>query len=310
VAYPEILILPPVPAEPRRLSFCREGSLFMSKTVTSLFRSPEAAADVVTRLEKLGIGRDDITVHTGSDSSFVSSLDDLGVPRSDAQAYAEGVRRGGCLVVVECDDEEVDRVTSVMDGEGVLDLDERQSAWRSEGWAGGLQEGQTGAMAAGRTGSSIGRSETETARATGAGRSNVSGDSGRDEVIPVAEEELHVGTREVGRGRVRIHSRVVERPVQEQVTLRDETIEVERRPTSGRAVSGDPFQERTIEVEERDEEAVVSKDARVKEELVVRKDVEQRSKTISDTVRKTEVDIEDTRNTRGTGTTDAANRKR
>jgi uncharacterized protein (TIGR02271 family) len=165
-------------------------------------------------------------------------------------------------------------------------------------------------MAAGRSGASVGRSGNDSARTTGTERSNVSGVSGRDEVIPVAEEELHVGTREVGRGRVRIHSRVVERPVQEQVTLRDETIEVERRPASGRAVSGDPFQERTIEVEERDEEAVVSKEARVKEELVVRKDVEQRSKTISDTVRKTEVDIEDTRNTRGTGTTDAAKRKR
>ena len=128
-------------------------------------------------------------------------------------------------------------------------------------------------------------------------------------MIPVAEEELHVGKREVGRGRIRIHSRVVERPVQEQVTLRDETIEVERRPASGRSVSGDPFQERTIEVEERDEEAVISKEARVKEELVVRKDVEQRAKTVSDTVRKTEVDIEDSRNTRGTGTTDSANRK-
>lgn len=281
----------------------------MSKTVTSLFRSPEAAADVVTRLEQIGIDRDDITVHTGSDSSFVSSLDDLGVPRSDAQAYAEGVRRGGSLVVVECDDDEVDRVTSVMDRDGVLDLDEQQSAWRREGWTGGVQTAATGAMAAGRSGAPAGRSGTDSARTIGTERSNVSGLSGRDQVIPVAEEELHVGKREVGRGRIRIHSRVVERPVQEQVTLRDETIEVERRPASGRSVSGDPFQERTIEVEERDEEAVISKEARVKEELVVRKDVEQRAKTVSDTVRKTEVDIEDSRNTRGTGTTDSANRK-
>ena len=57
--------------------------------------------------------------------------------------------------------------------------------------------------------------------------------SGRDEVIPIAEEELHVGKREVGHGRVRIQSRVVERPVQEQVTLREERVDVERRPVSG-----------------------------------------------------------------------------
>jgi uncharacterized protein (TIGR02271 family) len=131
--------------------------------------------------------------------------------------------------------------------------------------------------------------------------------SGRDEVIPIAEEELHVGKRQVGHGRVRIQSRVVETPVSEQVTLREERVDVERRPVSGTTqastLGGDPFQERTIEVEERREEAVVSKEARVVEEVVVRKDVEQRTETVSDTVRKTEVDVEDERTVRGTGTT-------
>jgi stress response protein YsnF len=101
--------------------------------------------------------------------------------------------------------------------------------------------------------------------------------------------------------------------VQEQVTLRNETVEVERRPVSGGyregTLSGDPFQERSIEVEERGEEAVVSKQARVKEELVVRKDVEQRTETVSDTVRKTEVDVEDDRSVPDTGTKGSRNRK-
>jgi uncharacterized protein (TIGR02271 family) len=130
-------------------------------------------------------------------------------------------------------------------------------------------------------------------------RTDTAGLNGRDEVIPVAEEELHVGKREVNRGRVRLHSRVIERPVQEQVTLREERVDVERRPVSGTtqagALGGDPFQERTIEVEERGEEAVVSKEARVVEEVVVRKEADQRTETISDTVRKTEVDVEDER---------------
>jgi uncharacterized protein (TIGR02271 family) len=123
-----------------------------------------------------------------------------------------------------------------------------------------------------------------------------------------------VGKREVGHGRVRIQSRVVERPVQEQVTLREERVDVERRPVSGEyregALSGDPFQERTIEVEERGEEAVVSKEARVVEEVVVRKEADQRTETISDTVRKTEVDVEDERNVRGTGTIGSPDGKR
>jgi stress response protein YsnF len=75
-------------------------------------------------------------------------------------------------------------------------------------------------------------------------------------------------------------------------------------PTTG---SEGIFQDRTIEVEERGEEAVVSKEARVREELVINKEVENRSETVSDTVRRTEVEIDDER----TGTdTDRINRSR
>jgi stress response protein YsnF len=103
---------------------------------------------------------------------------------------------------------------------------------------------------------------------------------------------------------VRVRSYVVETPVEEQVTLREERVAVERRPAD-RAL-GDAeqaFQERTIEAEERAEEAVVSKEARVTEEVVVRKEAEQRTETISDTVRSTEVEVDDERTSRGTGTT-------
>jgi uncharacterized protein (TIGR02271 family) len=128
-----------------------------------------------------------------------------------------------------------------------------------------------------------------------------------EEVIPVAEERLRVGKRDVSHGRVRIRSYVVETPVEEQVTLREERVAVERRPVD-RAL-GDAeqaFQERTIEAEERGEEAVVSKQARITEEVVVRKEAEQRTETVSDTVRQTEVEVEDERSNTisGTGTTD------
>jgi uncharacterized protein (TIGR02271 family) len=115
-------------------------------------------------------------------------------------------------------------------------------------------------------------------------------------VIPIAEERLAVGKRDVSHGRVRIRSYVVETPMSEQVNLRQEHVEVERRPAD-RTISGaeDAFREHTIEMEEHSEGAIVSKEARVKEELVVRKDVEQRTETISDTVRSTEVEVEDER---------------
>jgi stress response protein YsnF len=98
-------------------------------------------------------------------------------------------------------------------------------------------------------------------------------------------------------GRVRVHSHVVETPVQEQVNLRQERVEIERRPVDRpvNASSDALFRERTIEAEERVEEPVVSKEARVKEELVVNKDVEQRTETVRDTVRRTEVEVDDER---------------
>jgi uncharacterized protein (TIGR02271 family) len=125
-------------------------------------------------------------------------------------------------------------------------------------------------------------------------------------------ERLRVGKREVDRGGVRVRSYVVEEPVHEDVALRNERVEVERRPASGRAsASGaDLFKEQTIEVSERAEEAVVSKEAVVTGEVVVRKTADERTQSIDETVRRTEVDVEDTRTaddsprgTKGQGTT-------
>ena len=127
-----------------------------------------------------------------------------------------------------------------------------------------------------------------------------------DDTVQVAEEELRVGKREVGGGRVRVRSYVTERPVEEQVELRQERVTIERQPVDRPAMPGDAaFEARTIEAVERGEEAVVSKTARVTEEIGLRKDVERETETIRDTVRKQEVEVEDDRTPRkstGTGT--------
>ena len=94
-------------------------------------------------------------------------------------------------------------------------------------------------------------------------------------------------------------------PVSEQVDLRDERVTIERRPVDRSIPAGEEaFRERTVEMEERREEPVVSKEARIREEVVVNKDVDTRRETVSDTVRRTEVEVEDERrrNVSGTGT--------
>jgi uncharacterized protein (TIGR02271 family) len=116
----------------------------------------------------------------------------------------------------------------------------------------------------------------------------------RSTAIPVVQEELKVGKREVQRGGVRVFSRVVETPVNESVSLREEHVSVERRPVDQPISTTDAaaFKEQSIELREKAEEAVVQKSARVVEEVVVGKEATQRQQNISDSVRHTEVQVE------------------
>lgn len=121
-------------------------------------------------------------------------------------------------------------------------------------------------------------------------------DGGEEQRIPLVQEEMLIGKRQVERGGVRVHSRIVEEPVREDVTLREEQVSVARRPVEGgRDLGAAPFEERTIAMTQRAEEAVVSKDARVVEEVIVRKDVNERVERVEDSVRHTEVDVQDHR---------------
>jgi len=126
--------------------------------------------------------------------------------------------------------------------------------------------------------------------------------------VPVVEEELQVGKREVERGGVRVESRVEEVPVEQDVRLHEEHVRVERRPVD-RPVSDAEglFREGTVEVTERAEVPVVAKEARVVEEVIVNKEVGERTETVRDTVRRTDVNVEEVE---GTTETKRAPRKR
>lgn len=120
---------------------------------------------------------------------------------------------------------------------------------------------------------------------------------GQTAAIPVVEEEIAIGKREVERGGVRVRTEVEERPVQEQVNLREEHVRVERRPVDRPASEADinrAQQAGTLEVREKAEQAVVQKNARVVEEVVVGKEATERTETVRDTVRRTDVEVEET----------------
>jgi uncharacterized protein (TIGR02271 family) len=136
---------------------------------------------------------------------------------------------------------------------------------------------------------------TETTRSGFQSGTQDIGSAEGEQVLPVVEEDVRVGKRDVEGGGVRVNTGVQERPVEQQVNLRDETVNLERRPVDRPVDAGtipDAFREGTFEVRELDEEPVVDKQARVVEEVVVNKDVDQRTETVRDTARRTNVDVE------------------
>lgn len=289
----------------------------MSRTITALFDTRSDAEAARSRLTAANIDADNVRIVDQSDSDsygsasstsgamggssssmsssssntdsntgggFLNSIKNMFVSDEDRHSYGEGIRRGGSLLYANVDEDDVDRAITILEETSSVDMDERESNWRSEGWAGYSPSTE-------RTD----RSDQNYAATT---NTATTGTTGNEERIQLAEEQLVVGKREVNRGGARIRSYVVEKPVTEQVSLREEHVHVERRPVDGNMQAGNLdngalFQERTVEMTETSEEAVVGKQARVTEELVISKTADQRTETISDTVRKTEVEVDE-----------------
>lgn len=261
------------------------------QTLVASFDSRGDAENAVQALLSAGFDRDHIHLHangsaadadTGKSKGFWDTITDFFMPDEDRSAYDESVRRGGATLVVSAEEARVDQAADIIERNGAIDMDERENTWRGEGWAPGAAAASAGAPAS----------------ATAGGlHDSARGGLHDAEAIPLAEEQLRVGKRQVSEGRVRVRSYVVETPVEENLSLREENVRVSSRPVDRAAGAGDEalFRERTMEAEEVNEEAVVAKEARVKEELIVEKDVGQRTETVRDTVRHTEVDIDDSR---------------
>jgi len=240
-----------------------------STTLVCLFHHQDHAQAAISDLRQAGIAHSSISLIGGpnapADALAKSNLASLGMPDKDYNHLKDGVRDGGLVVAVSGIGKNSDAVEDVFEKHSAHQIDEAQSTNRE-------------AMAAAPL------------AAVPAVAESVDGQA----AIPVIEEELVVGKRTVDQGGVRVYRRVVEIPVEESVTLREEHVVMERRPVD-RAVnaSDDAFANRTIELGETAEEAVTSKNARVVEEVLVGKTASQHVEKIHDTVRKTEVEVEE-----------------
>ncbi|MFP4343092.1 MAG: YsnF/AvaK domain-containing protein [Anaerolineales bacterium] len=212
---------------------------------------------------------------------LIGALVDAGFPEEEAEVYAEGVRRGGNLVVIQTVDERVDEAREIMEDYDPVDMERRAEAWREEGWEGYDEEAEP-----------YTQEEVGTERDRYAEEYEEEWEEEEVETIPIVEEHVDVSKRRREED-VRVRVYVVKEPVEREVTLRDERVKVEHRPAEGADFAGkEVLDERVIEMTEATEEVVVDKDAELVEEVVISKEVDEHTETVKDTERHTEVEVE------------------
>lgn len=245
-------------------------------TFTALYDKQADAEAMQAELERLGIVDLDHDLHSQDSAGFDRNAysDDSGPglwgkkggvapPKEDRHIYEEALRRGGYLLTVNCDDAEAPRVHQILEGSNAVDMVDRERELRASGFVPPVP-------------------------------APVAATAVADQVIPVVEEQLVVGKRQVDRGGVRVRAYTVETPVQESVSLREEHVDVERRAVNTPvADTAGLFQERNLELIETSEEVVVGREARIVEELSVHKEAGERVETVNDTVRHTEVEVDE-----------------
>ncbi|KGF83279.1 hypothetical protein IA69_00195 [Massilia sp. JS1662] len=299
----------------------------MQHTLVAVFDNRSDAQNAMDELLASGFTRDNVYVSsadlTGQDTSLTGTtttgaVHEEGVGASirhffenlfgsdndeHATRYSSAVTAGQhVLTLTTTSEPEVERAADVIERFGPIDIDERHdlsgnaaslgtSAYQPQSsstlQAGSMQSGT-------QAGNLSGSLSDSTLRSDSLQRDTAVDQTTGKAAIPVVQEEVRVGKRQVERGGVRVFSRMVETPVNETVSLREEHVSVERRPVDQPINPADvaALKDQTIELRETAEEAVVQKSARVVEEVVVGKEVSQRQENIQDTVRHTEVEVQ------------------
>ena len=239
----------------------------------------------------------------GEERGFWSSL--FGAePDHDTAVYDRSMASGATVVSVKVPEDHHESVAAILESHNPIDIDERAESYGLAASTSGLSSslGMSGETIGAATGATA-----STATLGGTGRDTLDIGETKDGVIRLAEESLEVGKRAVVGGTTRIRRYVVSTPVEKDISLHSERVVVERRPVAGTETTGAvDFSDRTIEMTETNEQAVVSKTARIVEEVALRKEAADRVETVKDTVRRQDVEIEtlpgETTTTTTTGT--------
>jgi len=112
----------------------------MPKTAVGLFKNPGDVKDVVREVEVIGLPRHEIRtvgepLNLGLDGvlsigridfevDLFRELSRMGASRAEAEAYVDGLRRGGVLVFATGPDQKVDRAAEIMNRHGAVETEE------------------------------------------------------------------------------------------------------------------------------------------------------------------------------------------
>ena len=255
--------------------------------IVAVYDTPAHAELAIQDIIASGVPESAINKHSGSLSTTATTANEEvepirergfwaslfgGEPNYDIAVYDRSLENGSTVVTVQAPEADIKRILDILDSHDPIDIDERAASY--------------GLMPA----ASLREPTVETTTSPEVATPDA---STGDETLRLAEESVVIGKRLVNRGGTRIRRYVVETPVEESVSLHHEKVTLDRRPvTDSRPISSADLSDRTIEMTETSEEAVVSKNARVVEEVNLRKRVTDRVETIRDTVRREEVEVE------------------
>lgn len=241
--------------------------------VVAVYDTEASANAALTSLKSAGYLSDDISVIHNEGEAERAGLYQPGVwqrlfgrdiEHHEAAVLGRSFKEGSVIISVRVPESEAPKVVSLLDSHKPVDVLDRAKAY-------GL----------------VREEPAEAARVPAPARPK------GEEMMPVAEEQLYVGKRLVESGYTRVRRYVVEKPVEANISLHEEHVEVMRRAISDPAYVKDiDWTDKTIEVIDTAEEAVVDKTAHITEEVVIRRRGSDRTQTVHDTVRRQQVEVE------------------
>lgn len=240
--------------------------------VVAVYDTEASANAAMKSLKSAGYLPDDISVIRNELEAEKAGLYEPGIwqrlfgrdlEHEEAAVLGRSLKEGSVIVSVRVPETEASRVLSLLDTHQPVDIVDRAKAYDFKGATAGI--------------------------ATMPAATKLSDEA----MLRVAEEQINVGKRIVEAGHTRVRRFVVDKPVEAKITLHEEHAEVIRRAISDPAYLKDiDWSEKTIDVTETAEEPVVSKTARITEEVVIRRQGSDSTRTVRDTVRHQEVEVD------------------